>query len=106
MPRELFASDSDPRDESVVASPDAASPRSGGVHESTGSGRDGSDEMNREEVREGKALQLHGDRTKIKAMGNLHPYVQTLSISNLEDCVALENAVFPEHERCSREKVG
>ena len=35
----------------------------------------------------------------------LHPYVQLLSISDLEACVALEAATFPEHERCSREKV-
>ena len=35
----------------------------------------------------------------------LHPHVQTLSIDDLEACVALENAAFPENERCSREKV-
>ncbi|MCJ1411150.1 hypothetical protein MMC19_005238 [Ptychographa xylographoides] len=35
---------------------------------------------------------------------HLHPYVQILSISDLEACVALENAAFPENERCSREK--
>ena len=34
----------------------------------------------------------------------LHPYVQTLSLIDLESCVALENATFPEHERCSKEK--
>ena len=37
--------------------------------------------------------------------GNLHPYVQTLTVADVESCVALENAAFPEHERCSREKV-
>ena len=36
---------------------------------------------------------------------NLHPYIQTLTVADLESCVALENAAFPEHERCSREKV-
>ena len=36
----------------------------------------------------------------------LHPYVATLGIGDLDACVALENAAFPEHERCSREKVG
>jgi len=35
---------------------------------------------------------------------NLHPYTQILGPSNLEQCVALEDAAFPEHERCSREK--
>ena len=35
---------------------------------------------------------------------NLHPYTQILSLSDVEACVSLENATFPEHERCSREK--
>jgi len=37
--------------------------------------------------------------------GNLHPYTTPLTISDLESCVALENATFtrPE-ERCTREK--
>lgn len=97
MPRILFASESEPKDESVVASPDAATPKSDSLDDSTATSRDGYGEH---------ALQLHSDREIIKARDNLHPYVQTLSISNLEDCVALENAVFPEHERCSRGKVG
>lgn len=40
-------------------------------------------------------------RTKLD---ELHPFVQLLSTSNVEDCVAVENA-FPEQERCSRDKV-
>lgn len=36
---------------------------------------------------------------------HLHPFVQTLSKDDVESCVALENASFPENERCSREKV-
>jgi hypothetical protein len=40
-------------------------------------------------------------RTKLD---ELHPFVQLLSASNVEDCVAVENA-FPEQERCSRDKV-
>lgn len=40
-----------------------------------------------------------------KVLSDLHPYVQTLSVSNLDSCVALENATFAEEERCSREKV-
>ncbi|KAL8829205.1 MAG: hypothetical protein Q9170_006274 [Blastenia crenularia] len=39
-----------------------------------------------------------------KDLSDLHPFVQTLSLSDLESCVALEDATFPEHERCSREK--
>jgi predicted GNAT family N-acyltransferase len=39
-------------------------------------------------------------RTKLD---ELHPFVQILTVSNVEDCVEVENA-FPENERCSREK--
>jgi hypothetical protein len=35
----------------------------------------------------------------------LHPVTQVLSTANVDECTALEQAVFPEHERCSREKV-
>ncbi|KAJ5112585.1 hypothetical protein N7532_000630 [Penicillium argentinense] len=39
-------------------------------------------------------------RTKLD---ELHPFVQLLSVSNVEDCVEVEKA-FPEAERCSRDK--
>ena len=35
----------------------------------------------------------------------LHPYTQVLSVANLDECVQVENATFPEHERATREKV-
>ena len=35
----------------------------------------------------------------------LHPVTQVLSFANVDDCTTLEEATFPEHERCSREKV-
>lgn len=38
-------------------------------------------------------------------LDELHPFVQLLSVSNVDDCVAVEHA-FPEQERCSRDKVG
>lgn len=37
-------------------------------------------------------------------LDELHPWVQVLTESNADDCVAVEKA-FPEQERCSREKV-
>lgn len=37
-------------------------------------------------------------------MNELHPYVQTLNLNDLESCVNLENATFPPNEACSREK--
>lgn len=40
-------------------------------------------------------------RTKLD---ELHPFVQLLSASNVEDCVSVESA-FPEPERCSHDKV-
>lgn len=39
-------------------------------------------------------------RTKLD---ELHPFVQLLSVSNVEDCLEVEKA-FPENERCSRDK--
>lgn len=35
----------------------------------------------------------------------LHPYTQTLSISDVDSCTKLEEEAFPPNERCSREKV-
>ena len=107
MSGDPFASETDSKEEPVVASPDATTPGPDSVDEATAVSSDGHNEftIHRSEGEKENALQLHHDRNAIKERNNLHPYAQTLSISNLEDCVALENAVFPEHERCSREKV-
>lgn len=48
---------------------------------------------------------VNAQEREIRTKNDLHPYVQTLSLADLESCVALENAAFPEEERCSREKV-
>lgn len=53
-------------------------------------------------------LHRQGQRSRVAAANkydDLHPYTQILSLSNLEACVALEYGAFPEHERCSRDKV-
>jgi hypothetical protein len=53
-------------------------------------------------------LQRQGQRSRgggANKYDDLHPYPQILSLSDLEACVALEDAAFPEHERCSRDKV-
>ena len=53
-------------------------------------------------------LQRQGQRNRVVTANkydDLHPYTQILSLSNLEACIAVENAAFPEHERCSRDKV-
>lgn len=107
MPRVLFSTA--PREEILVASPESATPKpelSDGT-EGTGAAHGQNDfTIHRDETEPANAHPLHDVRAKETQEDNLHPYVQTLSISNLEDCVALEKAVFPENERCSREKVG
>ena len=47
--------------------------------------------------------QIAGQRNEKR--DELHPYTQTLSLNDIESCVRLEEATFPPHERCSREKV-
>lgn len=54
---------------------------------------------------EDREMQLSNSLRRGDEKDRLHPYVQLLSISDLEACVALENAAFPEHERCAKEKV-
>ena len=109
MPRDLFSTA--PREETLVASPESATPKpelSDGTESTIVAGQDGHNDFTiyRDETDPANAHRLHDGRAKETEEDNLHPYVQTLSISNLEDCVALEKAVFPENERCSREKVG
>lgn len=36
---------------------------------------------------------------------DLHPYTQTLTLSDIDSCVLLEEAAFPPQERATREKV-
>lgn len=105
MPRDLFISDS--KDDSLVASPRPSTPTPDRTEVATATGNDGYREftIHRDESTDYNAHQLRGIQVKANDENNLHPYVQTLSLSDLESCVALENAVFPEHERCSREKV-
>ena len=103
MPRDLFSSDA--KDDSLVASPESQTPKPEGAELASANNNDGYPEftIHRDESSEPSVRQF--PRTQAKDNDNLHPYVQTLSISDLESCVALENASFPEHERCSREKV-
>ena len=108
MPRELFTA---PREETLVASPESATPKPelcDGTEGTIAAGQDGYNNfaIHRDETQPANAHRVHDGRAKPTEEDNLHPYVQTLSMSNLEDCVALEKAVFPENERCSREKVG
>ncbi|KAL8698132.1 MAG: hypothetical protein Q9201_006740 [Fulgogasparrea decipioides] len=88
MPRDLFCPDFQ------ILSADTTALHQNGCNEST---------IHQEDEgfvfgcsRRGKA---NGDN-----LSDLHPIVQTLSLSDLDMCVSLENAAFPAHERCSEEK--
>jgi len=104
MPRDLFASQST-EDPALTSSPSPQTPQFGGG--STATGEDGYNEftIHRDEP-SGTNAQLRDWRARSNEKNDLHPYVQTLSRSNVDSCVALEDSVFPEHERCSKEKVG
>lgn len=80
MPRDLFNRQPADQAESLTASPDAQTPRFGSFAEQ---------------------MRVSGANEN----ENLHPYIQTLTLSDVESCVALENATFPKQERCSKEKV-
>lgn len=90
---------------SLVASPESQSAGLDASEGSTATGNDGYNEFTIHR-QEGNitAQQMRTNRAKVSERNGLHPYVQTLSLSNLESCVALEDAVFPVEERCSREK--
>jgi len=78
-------------------------------HEDVEAVDDEEDESEMERVlRPFLGLQRQGQRTRVAAPNkydDLHPYAQILSLSDLDACVALEYGAFPEHERCSRDKV-
>lgn len=92
MPRNLFSKQSDDEKSlNLTKSPESQS--------STGTGRGLLHELGLVKS------QLRSKGANITARNDLHPYVQTLSLADLDSCVALETAAFPEAERCSRENV-
>ncbi|OBT57345.1 hypothetical protein VE04_02522 [Pseudogymnoascus sp. 24MN13] len=40
----------------------------------------------------------------LRSLRSLHPYTRPLTVSDLDSCIALENAAFNENERCSPDK--
>ena len=52
-----------------------------------------------------RALRKPPSRGETNKFDDLHPFTSALTVSNVDDCVALEDTAFPVHERCSREKV-
>jgi hypothetical protein len=53
----------------------------------------------------GKGQDSSNEPPESRTIRALHPYTRPLTISDLESCIALENAAFDEHERCTPEKV-
>jgi len=51
------------------------------------------------------AGRLNRPRSIPNKFAPLHPYTSILSLSDVDECVRVESEAFPEHERCSREKV-
>ncbi|KAL6717208.1 hypothetical protein ACLMJK_005123 [Lecanora helva] len=104
MPRDLFSSDT--KDDSLVASPESQTPKPEGAPPTATSDNDSYPEItiHTDEASESTMQHRPFGRAKANDYDDLHPYVQTLSVSNLESCIALENAIFPEQERCSPEK--
>lgn len=132
MPRDLFSSPSSdspsPKELSLVASPESQTPTPAAIAkgfnndnddpqlegESPGwENEDGSSGgrnhflIRHEDSMKGTVAQLLRGRGAQQAnhADDLHPFVQTLSLKDLESCVALEDACFEEHERESRETV-
>lgn len=100
MPHDIFSPNS--REQPLVASPESGSiPADGNDHDEYQQFT-----IRRDDDRHAQLQHLRDGRAKTNERNGLHPYVQTLSLENLESCVQLENAVFPEQERCSKDKVG
>jgi len=101
MPRDLF-SNRQSQELTLTESPEAKTPRTNASQDQDTLPSNAfmivRDESDDREQRLSNTLRRSDEKNK------LHPYVQLLSISDLEACVALENATFPEQERCSREK--
>ena len=53
-----------------------------------------------------EAIQSQTQSQQVEAIKHLHPYAALLGLGDVESCVKLEEATFPEHKRASREKVG
>lgn len=96
MPRDLFAPN---QEEGMTESPDAQTPKAGAPVESNGH-----NEFTIHRIETDQTGGLKSWKTA-ERRNVLHPYVQTLSIADVDSCEMLESVCFPEEERCTREKV-
>ena len=100
MPRDLFGQSQSPEPR-LTASPEMQTPQFGILM----GGSPGNEFTILRDESEDREVQLSNSMRRGDEKRNLHPYVQLLSLSDLDACLALEDAAFPEQERCSREKV-
>lgn len=101
MPRDLYGRD--PKDEATLTASPESQTRTGDL---VATDHDGYKESNiHQEVENLDSDTSRFGRDEEKDLSDLIPYVQTLSLTDVESCIALENATFPRNERCSREKV-
>ncbi|MCJ1355262.1 MAG: hypothetical protein MMC33_005253 [Icmadophila ericetorum] len=105
MPRDLCSSVYFPQDNNnsfLTASPEVKTPQPGDTQED-GQGVNGfiihSDDSEDRDQQASATMRRKNDEK------NIHPYVQTLSLADLDSCLAVENTAFPEHHRATREKV-
>ena len=99
MPPDLFFKQSDEEHPlTLTRSPESQ------ASNSTGLGDQNDSALSRNDLSLANA-QLRSKGANIIVRNDLHPYVQSLSLADVDSCVALENTAFPEQERCSREKV-
>ncbi|SLM33709.1 GNAT domain [Lasallia pustulata] len=97
MPRDFFAAS---QDGAITESPDAQTPKAGAT-----TGSNGSNEFIIHRIDTDQPTpQLSSRPEKLERTAKLHPYVQTLSIADLDSCERLESSCFPEEERCTAAK--
>ncbi|MCJ1297509.1 hypothetical protein MMC08_000296 [Hypocenomyce scalaris] len=97
MPQDLFPQR---HEEDLTESPDAQTPRDGTATDLNWPNEFTIHKNDTDET----ASQISNGWKMAEQRNKLHPYVQTLSIADLESCDRLESSCFPEEERCTREK--
>jgi len=99
MPRDLsFESEKDTLDGMQPLAPSGTNDSDGPQYKEFISSPEAADEASEPEDR------LMKDMRQEKQRNELHPYTQTLNVSDVEACLELEKATFPPHEQCTREK--
>jgi len=99
MPRDLsFESEKDTLDGMQPLAPSSTNNSDGPQYKEFVSSPEPADEASDPEDRLSKDMHQEDLRNK------LHPYTQTLNVSDVDACLELEKATFPPHEQCTREK--